>query len=172
MDVNLTLAVRSAPHDQSAWDRWFKHVYPRVYYVLYRRTHGNKDISEECTQGAIERFLKYQGLQKVTSDKESVAYIARTAFNLWAERRLHDAIFTPIADEPETEPSYQSGIDARLDLDRLSSQLSKLNQELIRQLYLGQTVSEIAKLLGISYTAAGVRIHRIKDQLKKVALGM
>ena len=172
MDVNLTSAVRSAHRDQSAWDKWFKHVYPRVYYILYRRTHGNKDISEECVQGAIERFLKYQGLQKVTSDKESVAFITRIALNLWTERRLLDANFTSTADEPKTAPGYQSGIDARLDLYRLSSQLPKVDQALIWQLNQGQTVSEIAKSLGISYTAAGVRIHRIKHQLKNIVLGM
>lgn len=172
MVTNHTAAVRSSPHDQRVWEQWFRHVYTRVYYVLYRRTGGNNDVSDECAQGAIERFLKYQAIRKVTTDAEAVAYITRSAFGLWTDRRALDAKFEPLTEELPDDSGFQPSLDARLDLAQVTERLSPPDQALVQQLYAGHTVGEIADFLGISYTAAGVQIHRIKDRLRKKAGNM
>ena len=82
MKDDHTAAIRSNPKDKAAWDDWFRAIYPRVYYSLYRHTRGDATLSEEATQGALERFLRYRAHRKVNSDKDAVAYLIRTGLRL------------------------------------------------------------------------------------------
>lgn len=165
MATNHTAAVRKAPNNDTLWDGWFRAIYPRVYYIVFRKTRGDANLSEELTQGAIERFLRYRAYEKVTTDAESVSYLTRIALRLLVNEYRTTGNLEPLPEET-LAPDAPAG---RLDLEQLAQHLSNEDRRLIGLLIEGRSVSEIADILGIRYSAAGVRIHRAKGNLKKIA---
>lgn len=171
MKDDHTAAIRSNPKDKAAWDDWFRAVYPRVYYSLYRRTGGDATLSEEATQGALERFLRYRAHRKVSSDKDAVAYLIRTGLRLLDDehkqrQRQQDLALT--GGGSPTQPGGGSTTD-RLDMERLLEGLSTVDQELMGLVLEGRSVAEIAEILEIGFSTAGMRIQRAKARLKKNA---
>jgi DNA-directed RNA polymerase specialized sigma24 family protein len=55
------------------------------------------------------------------------------------------------------------------DLQVLKRDLTEEEQKLLGQLIQGLSLSEIADKLGISYTSAGVRLHRLRKKLRRSA---
>jgi len=55
--------------------------------------------------------------------------------------------------------------DAQLLLDQLRGGLSSDEAKLLKMLLLGYTIDEIAGRYGLKYSAAGVRIHRLREKL-------
>jgi RNA polymerase sigma factor (sigma-70 family) len=169
MALDYTVAVRRAIHDEMAWDAWFRVIFPRVYYILFRRTGGDVALSEELTQSAIERFLLYRAYDKVTTDDESVGYLARTALRLLADERRRTGVLGELPEDIGSYDSESSIVEGRLDLERLTEQLPDSERMLVDLLREDHSIREIAKILGINYSAAGVRIHRVKQALKEIA---
>lgn len=172
MSENFTSSVRKAPNDSAAWNFWFKTIYPRVFYIIFRKTHGNTVLSEEVTQGAIERFLKYRAYEKLASDAESVAYLARSAVRLMTDDCRKRAPLVPISDDEVEDSANHDNLINTLVLDRMSLDLKGDDQQLFALIRQGYLIREIAEILDIEYSAAGVRIHRIKAFLKNIADSM
>lgn len=168
MSSDFTQAIKAREDDQLAWEGWFNHVYSKVYYIVYRQSGGDEATSQECAQAAIERFIRYRGLDKVSDDRTAVAYIARAALRWLSDEGAHQSRFTTLPEAVIDDDAPGAGLDSQLDLDRLASALSHANQYLLALIRAGHTVDEIAKNLDISYSAAGVRIHRLKTALTKL----
>lgn len=171
--LDQTQRLRREPDNEPAWRDWFRTVYRRVYYTVYRITGGDRQRAEDLTQAAIERFLRYGALDKVATDREAVAYLVRTAQRLNADERRQR-----VAPHAGQEPSEDLIADLAnqqldpldlLDLDLLVSRLTQSDRELMVWLRHGYSIGEIARKLGIAYTAAAVRIHRAKALLRAIA---
>lgn len=170
MTTDHTDAIRNSPDDQNAWDRWFRAVYPRVYYIIFSKTGGDSSLSEELTQAALERFLRYKGQEKITSDKEAVAYLVTIASRIWSDlRQLPEESLSSETINTVPSPSTQQ---ENLDLHLLSKKLGEEERQLVIWLCEGRSISEIASRLGIAYSAAGTRLHRVRTQLRKIAAEM
>ena len=150
-------------------------MYPRVLYTLSRTSGTDLGSSEDLTQGAIERFLRYGGLDRVKTDGEAVAYLVQTARRLASDLgrkrspRLH---VLRTGDWPDEEgEGGEVDVDA-LDLERLVARLSEDDGRLIRALLAGRTISDIAQDLSIGYTAAATRVHRARRRLRELAWGV
>ena len=173
MRVDRTQDVRRRPDSETAWQDWIRFVYPRVYYTIYRITGGNVPQTEDLTQGAIERFLRYRAMERVKTDHDSVAYLVRTAQRLnledvrkqRAQGELQEAI-GHIAREGAA--GAEDEVSSALDFKLLISRLAAPDRQLILWLSEGRSVDEVATFLGISYTAAATRIHRARARLKKI----
>lgn len=175
MATDRTHDLHLAPRSESAWRDWFLVVYPRVYYAVYRATSGDRARTEDLTQAAIERFLRYQALDKVNTDEDAVAYLIRTARRLnidqsreHAARHAAHYTFGTAATEGEDE---EQALHV-LDLERMIDRLSERDRQLISWLYAGRSVADIANSLAITYTAAATRIHRAKARLRRIAAEM
>ena len=169
-----TKVLRQSPRSDAAWRSWFAFVYPSVYYAMYRATSGDTHLSEDLTQGAIERFLRYRALHKVDTDQDSVAYLIRIAHRLHLDFRHDHAATSHVSldsDPPRYEPAEPNRTDDTLPLDLalLMQRLPPPDRELIQWLFAGMSMSEIAESLGVSYTAAATRVHRARARLKRVA---
>ena len=137
-------------------------------------TSGDKERTADLTQGAIERFLRYGAIGRVTTDAESIGYLVRTAerMNLdvmreWmAQRRTQEVIghMTYEQSPPEADEVFDT-----LDLERLIRRLGKPDRQLIGWLRAGISVGQVAEYLGISYSAAATRIHRAKARLREIS---
>ena len=171
-----TVRVRRSPQSATAWRDWCQFVYPRVYYAIYRMTRGDQERTADLTQEALERFLRYRAVERVTTDPESIAYLVRTAerINLDAtresivRRRTQDGL-RAIAEEHLRVDADE--VANALDLERLISRLGEPDAQVLRWLRNEKSLGEIAKSLGISYSAAATRVHRAKVRLRKIAEG-
>lgn len=162
-----TKRLKENPNNQAAWDQWFRAVYPRVYFVIFRKASGNVSAAQDAVSGAIERFIRYSGLEKVGNDKEAVAYLVSTSIRL-----LVDAAKADENTQPSTFESPWSGqpnVDEQIDLEELIKGLDKHDQVLANLLMEGRTVREIADALEIRYSAAGARISRLRSRLRENA---
>ncbi len=156
-------SVLADSNNVDAWNEWFKAMYPRVYYTLYRRTGGNADLSQECTQAAMERFLRYRGYEKVQTDREATAYLVRVALNVLAdEHRSAVQVESIEGDIAETRGSSE---EWREQLNLAGRRLKHSERELLERICAGYSTREVASQLGISYRAAATRIYRLKKRI-------
>lgn len=163
---DLTTIVKAEPESQSAWDRWFRSIYPRVYLSLFRLTGGSPETAKDLTQGAIERFIRYKGLDRVSSDHDSTAYLVATGRRLYANELTSQL--------PESRSTWTKGIgqddrreiDDLIDIETIIRQLDRDEQETMRFFLQGLSIKELSKSLGISYSAAGQRISRARKKMK------
>ena len=171
--ADQTQRLRRDPDSEQAWREWFRTVYRRVYYTVYRATDGDRQRAEDLTQAAIERFLRYRALHKVATDEDAVAYLVRTALRVdmdqARQRGLAHAPHESSGALPEEEFDQQHDPLDLLDLDLLVARLAPADRQLIAWRREGQSIGDIARFLGITYTAAAVRIHRAKARLSAIA---
>ena len=125
----------------------------------------------DLTQETFTRFLEYRALDRVESDQHALAYLITTCRNLAIERNGR-ALQIPMEGliELDSIPSHEQLREPVVDLERALLDLDEEGRTLAEWMREGLSVSEIARKLGISYTAAGVRIHRLKQRLRQ-ALG-
>ncbi len=168
MDADKTEVLRNNGQNEAAWDQWFRAIYPRVYYILFRKTSGDVGQTEDLVQGTIERFLRYDGIDKVKNDDDAVAYLTKTGLRLWADFSRSDWESMPYSDLSSTDKADEREWERTLDLDRLAEALDPEDRNIVQWLHEGRSVSEVAERMRISYSAAGTRIHRVKEKLKKI----
>jgi len=169
MSKELIEAIRLNPGDQSAWARWFKTCYSRLYYVLYRKTGGDVARSQDLAQEAMLRFVRYRGYEKTETDQAAVAYLIRTALNvLVSERTLPPTVDWPVEQIEDPSETTQA-IEKSSDLERILGAMSKDEQDVLRMAIKGQTITDIASQLGIRNTTAASRVHRAKEKAKEIA---
>lgn len=142
-------------------------MYPPLYYVAYRLARGNTENARDLTQETFERFLRYGALERIESDRHALAYLIttcrRVAFDRDSRTRriplndIYEALHVPIEDSTE----------ATMDLQRILGQLALEDRQLLEWTSQGVELSEIATKLGLTYTAAGVRLHRLRKQLRE-----
>ena len=162
--ADLTSAIRRRPDDEAAWDAWFREIYPRVVYMAAAWGRAQIDEAEEAAQGAVERFLRYRAYERVDSDRSAVLYLVRTAVRLMTDiRRLRERE-VPLSREGPIEE--RSGPDYE-DLDGLLRFASEEDRQVLQLVVEGHSVGEIASLLEVGYSAAGMRIHRARKRLRE-----
>ena len=166
---DLTLAIRRAPADESAWEAWFKEVYPKVLYLTAKRSSGDVELAEEATQGAIERFLRYGAYERVDSDRRVIAYLVQTATRLMADEARRRAREVLIAADALAE-RVAVAHDWDDDLESLFARIPEAERRILRMALDGHSIQEIAKELGLGYSATAMRIHRAKARLRKSVL--
>jgi RNA polymerase sigma factor (sigma-70 family) len=159
--------IRRDPAREQGWADWYKSAYPRLYYVAFRLARGNADAARDLTQDSFARFLAYGAIDRVQSDQHALAFLIKTCRNLAINRgaRAHEVSLDG-AEELEAAPAPDAALDAALDLERLLQKLLPADRQLLEWARDGLSLSEIARNLGVSYTAAGVRLHRLKKQLR------
>lgn len=173
MPDDLTIALKDDLANESSWDRWFRSVYPQVYFVMYRITEGDRDLAEDLVQGALENFIASEAIDKVGSDAEAYGYLLRTARNLFIDglrRRAARESTSELVETVEDKSGRQR--DELLSLDQLAERLAPDDQVLLKLVRAGKSIREVAKELGVSYSTAGVRVHRLREKLKNIANSM
>jgi RNA polymerase sigma factor (sigma-70 family) len=164
--------VAAAPDDQAAWGELYDKLRPRVYYAAYRACRGLSDLAKDLVQAAFERLLRYADLSSFESDAQVAAYLSQIVWRLAVDerRRIADAESVDSRGlELQALVAHSSEVDAQLarsDLSVLAQDLPQTDQVLLGELLSGRTLTEIAERAGISYSAAAVRVHRLKDKLR------
>ncbi|MGH9065650.1 MAG: RNA polymerase sigma factor [Acidimicrobiales bacterium] len=161
--------------DRSAFDSLVRATYGDTYALAYRLT-GNEDDACDVLQDAYLRA--YRALPGFRGDAAFTTWLYRITANCAAThlarrgRARHEELTddAPLADErPASDPEAMAG--AALERDLVTAALAALPDRLrivvvLRDIY-DLPHEAIAAELGISETAAKVRLHRARRKLRE-----
>jgi RNA polymerase sigma-70 factor (ECF subfamily) len=169
------LVAAAKDGDREAFEELVRVTYADTYTLAFRIT-GDEEDARDVTQEAYLRA--YRGLKRFRGDAQFSTWMYRITANCAAtalgrrKRDRHDQLFddAPLADErPDIDP--QARADASSLRDRVSVALASLPPRLravvvLRDVY-DLPHEEIAAELGISESAAKVRLHRARRKLRE-----
>jgi RNA polymerase sigma factor (sigma-70 family) len=167
MSVDLVGAVREKPKDQRRWAAWYRLMYPRLYFIAYRLTKGNAAAAQDLVQDTFARFLDYRAIERVTNDNHSFAFLVTTCRRLAYDRNVSpDELKRESFEEVDLVAAPGETADSSMDVERMLQALGPEDRQLMHWARQGLSVSEIAARLRVTYSAAGVRLHRLRKQLR------
>ena len=173
--VSEELVERCKQGDERAWSQLVEATY-RDVYTLCLRILGDPNDAAEATQDA---YLKaWRGLASFRGDAMFETWLYRVASNSalskHRSRRRRQSHESGLQDDVLTElpasGSVEATAGARIEVQALEAALARLPEQhrtvvVLRDVY-GLSIEEIASHLGISETAAKVRVHRARKRLK------
>jgi RNA polymerase sigma-70 factor (ECF subfamily) len=173
------LVAAAKDGDRGAFDELVRLTYAATYTLAYRLT-GDEDDARDVVQEAYLRA--YRGLRRFRGDAQFSTWLYRITANCAAThlgrraRHRHDELddTLPVADDrPDHDPQLRADAD---DLHgRLQAALAALPDRLravvvLRDVY-DLPHESIAAELGISESAAKVRLHRARHKLREQIFG-
>lgn len=168
-EEDLIERLRVAPGDQDLWSQWYKSVFPRIFYIAFRLSSGNRELARDLAQESFARFIDYRVLERVLDERHAMAFLARTCRNLvideFGRANLVNYISSEELEGLMAEDDESSAYE--WDWQAIESSIDHKELQLLQWLREGHKLADIATRLGISYTAAGVRVHRLKQQLRQ-----
>jgi RNA polymerase sigma-70 factor (ECF subfamily) len=169
------LVERARLGDQAAFEDLVRATYADTYTLAFRLT-GHEEDARDVVQ---ESYLRaYRGLKRFRGDAQFTTWLYRITANCAATylgkkaRRRTESLSDdfPLADvDPERDPGSRA--DATLLRDRLELAIADLPPKLravvvLRDVY-DLSHESIAAELGISESAAKVRLHRARKKLRE-----
>lgn len=177
-DALAELVTAAQDGDQTAFERLVAATYTDTYTLAFRLT-GDEEDARDVTQ---ETYLRaYRGLRRFRGDAQFSTWLYRITANCAAthlgrrKRHRHDELNEELglADErPAADPELQLELGSLRD--RLQVALRDLPPKLravvvLRDVY-DLPHEAIAAELGISESAAKVRLHRARKKLRETVL--
>lgn len=160
------------PQDQQAFDAWYRETYPALLLSAFRMTYGDRALAEDLCHDAILAFIVRGGLRKVANAGEALAYIRKSIAHAHIDtlRRAGKETTVDVLPEIAGERGVLDMLAARDEYRHLLDRLSADDQELLGMMLAGISLSEMAGALAISYSNAGVRVHRMRKLIKGLSL--
>jgi RNA polymerase sigma-70 factor (ECF subfamily) len=165
--------------DRTAFDELVRRTYADTYTLAYRLT-GNEEDARDVSQEAYLRA--YRAIRRFRGDAQFSTWMYRITANCAAtylgrrSKHRHEVLddTVPVAD-PRTDHDPQLRADASDLRNRLAAALDDLPPRLrsvvvLRDVY-DMPHESIAAELGISESAAKVRLHRARNKLRESLFG-
>lgn len=172
MPADFLPKLRESPQDDKLWAEMYRALRPSVYRTAYGLLRGDVGAAEDVTQNAFMRFLQYADLDSLESDDHLLAYLRQTARHLcWDYRRSKAATIS--IDSTDIKDTLSAGPDSEeemrnlaWDIEQLGKGLSVGERALLKELANETPIAEIAFKLNITYGAAAVRVHRLRENMR------
>jgi len=140
--------------------------YPRIVTGLSVMC-GSRPAAEDAVQGALAKaWERSERGERIEELKAWVTVVARNSLKSWfrrvlAERRAREALGR------EGDPRQGTGMsDDRVDVARALARLTKIQRETtVLHYYLGMTVAETGRALGVSEGTVKSTLHRARQIL-------
>jgi len=173
LDKQLATILKSLAEnsrDEDAWRSLYGLMRPYVYSVTYRMLRGSQDLAQDASQEVFYRLVKYcnfESLQQPRIFRSYLMSVSRNTARTFAMNTVRrnateprKVMKEPSAVLPPEEADYADQIVASI-----SGTLDAVNQSILRRVIEGYSLGEIAGEFGLTYSATGVRVHRVKQQL-------
>jgi RNA polymerase sigma-70 factor (ECF subfamily) len=175
--VSAELVRRCKSGDESAWTELVRATHREVY-TLCLRVLRDPDDAAEATQDAYLRA--WRGLKGFRGDSRFTTWLYRVATNtaISKQRSRKRRREREVQSEDEvlalvpSSHSTEATAGTRLDLAALEQALEALPEHyrsavVLRDVY-GMSIEEISERVGISESAAKVRVHRGRKRVKEM----
>lgn len=176
MPVDVADLVAAAKDgDRAAFDQLVKATYVDTYTLAYRLT-GNEEDARDVVQEAYLRA--FRGLKRFRGDAQFSTWMYRITSNCASTylgkraRNRHEELDEDLpADDERTAVNPEARLEAAATRERLAEALRRLPPRLravvvLRDIY-DLPHESIAAELGISESAAKVRLHRARKKLRE-----
>jgi RNA polymerase sigma factor (sigma-70 family) len=167
--------LKVSPSDEDAWASLFRQLWPFVIAVIYRRLRGEqRSAAEDAGQEVFLRLFRSRPFARIENVDALRAYMWKMAENVALQqlKRKHaeDLGERDLAEWQELEPrpgavDGETALFARDVSDLVGRVLEEKDRELLRLMIEGSSLGQAADKMGLSYTNAGVRLHRIRRKL-------
>jgi RNA polymerase sigma-70 factor (ECF subfamily) len=174
----IVARLASAPADEEGWRALYRQIWPFVFAVTYRRLRGARALAEDASQEVFIRLARTQPFDRLREAEAFRRYVWRVADNVartYARRQAsHQAAEVSTAD-PDASASQgvmhptdvMGNLEAEALLHQLMKHLGEGDRDLLRLVLEGRSLSDIAGTMGLSYGAAAVRLHRLRERVRK-----
>lgn len=171
------LVARAKGGDRSAFDELVRRTHADTYTLAYRLC-GNEEDAHDVVQDAYLRA--FRGLKRFRGDAQFSTWMYRITANCAntlmgkRQRHRHDELPETVEDtDHDRDPvAHSDALALRADLEEALSELSpKLRAVVVLRDVYELSHEDVAAELGISQTAAKVRLHRARLQLKDRLFG-
>jgi RNA polymerase sigma-70 factor (ECF subfamily) len=173
IDVALERLAES-PNNEEAWGTLYHRLWPFVFSICLRMIRA-PEIAEDLTQETFLRIARYFPFQRRFDEKVFMLYIAQVARRVTLDAlhrrdRASETTLDALAETADPAPRPGEAAEVASTLEWLVRQLSPADAELFRHLVKSAPLSpvDIASDLGVSYSAAGVRLHRLRARIRKL----
>jgi RNA polymerase sigma-70 factor (ECF subfamily) len=176
--------VEAEPHWEDAWRTdigklmsergaaWFTAVYRRHYPDVVRyglRRQVDVDSSAELAQEVFAVAWRRRDQVPDNSLPWLYGVARRLLANHWRARRIRPAVAPITGALPAQQADHPDSIAALAELTAALARLTETDQEILRLIGWEQlSLGAAATVLGCSYTAAKVRMHRARRHLAAV----
>lgn len=173
MSDDLIQQLRSRRSDKGLWAALYSKLRPAVYFAVYRRLGGRRALAEDVTHDVFLRFIRYANLEALQDEGHALAYLRQSARHLCWDRLRAERRTVSLESEEGRHARARWTTDEdelralRWDVERLAETLNASERELLTALIDGTDLREIALRFNISYGAAAVRAHRLRQKLSK-----
>lgn len=173
--------LEASPRDDEAWALLYQQLWPLVFSISYRALRGVHHLATDASQEAFFRLFRYARFASFKDRPDEfrayVMVVARNVARTYLKKLSHSPSFdAKEGEELESEGSLgqvgigrgentESAIIRQVELRNLLEGLDRAERELAMLLAEGHSVPEIAERLGLSYSNAAVRIHRLRRSL-------
>lgn len=167
--ANLLGELHRGPGNEQVWESMYKSMRSFVWAIAYRSLSGDSEMANDATQETFFRLFRYTDFSAFETPEQFLVYLATVArhASVSLKRRAskhttEDLESVEFPDLPSREPEEFAMIAKNEILDKLDESDRRL-AELLAE---GHTLSAIARKLSISYSAAGVRVYRLRKRLR------
>jgi RNA polymerase sigma factor (sigma-70 family) len=174
---SILVLLAGAPSDETAWRRLYEIIWPFISSIAFRRL-KNRGAAEDVSQEVLLRLMKAQPFKHIREPSEFRAYIARMTLNaantFWrADHRLNQAQeltyeISPTGFLAEPSISPDDYLALKQAIRKADAVLDSQDVKLLNLILDGQSLTQAAETLAISYSNAAVRLHRAKNSLRKL----
>lgn len=153
--------------DEAAWLSLYRILRPYVLTICARWLGRSDGLAEDACQEVFMKLLRFAPLDKLAGSGNLYAYVRMICRSVSSDILRRNKDFEALDEGTVASPPgrREDSSDAQLLLDQLRGGLSSDEAKLLKMLLLGYTIDEIAGRYGLKYSAAGVRIHRLREKL-------
>jgi len=159
--------------DAEAWAWLVECLWPLVLAINFRILRGNQDLAEDAAQETFVRVFQYVRFEEFREKPGDFEFYARAmagnvgrSYLSWI---LREPSYSqePVEDLEGGDESVERALIGRDEIATLLAGLNPEEQKLALLLGDGASLGEIAEALGISYSNAAVRVHRLRQSQAK-----
>lgn len=172
---SILAALRDNPISEAAWEQFYYAFHPRITLLLHALGVRDREAIKDLAQQVFFQFLAASPWRRsqwkdLPDAPVVLEYLRAITRNLWRDHlRRHKRDVVPLdrSKEPTTDRQPFDELywkESRNLMDALSVEERQL---VVLRYVEGLSLQELADILGISRSAAAMRMHRIQDKLRR-----